>query len=273
MTRPQLPPRTLLSLLLMAALGTLGVPQADSHAATVFHTTTGNGADAESGRMIAEGSQLRWEQGDPAENGWMLFDARAGTVLAVMPAEQQLLDLTGLLSGSASSPAAHALKQSGAGGEVAGMKTREFVYVAAGKTCGTLALSSEALKLDGADTVLALFGRLSPDRADFGVLQDVMGDKANDPCDQPPASLSAELRSHGLPLAARDADGQTEFLVTAIETQVKLPADTYTVPAGYTRLDAAAQMQQAMQGLQEALQGMSPEERAMLQQMMQGQSH
>lgn len=197
-------------------------------------------------RIYSEGTQARMDVGN---GSYMLIDSKASTLFVIMPDKQRAMDMSHLLN----NPPARTreditdlnLEKQGNGPRVAGYSTERYRYTAGGKSCGDLLSSREALDDSGLQQAFDTLQRLSA-HAD-AIMQQFA--RRDDPCQQVGNSFATRIREVGIPMRVTLADGTLLSEIVRLETNASLPANAFDVPAGYTRINAGAMVDQAQRQL------------------------
>lgn len=195
-------------------------------------------------RIYKEGHMARLEM--PGEKGYMVIDTDRHSVRVVMPQQKIVLDLSDQVK-EAAAPASGDLRirleKQGKGAKIAGYETTHYTYLAGDKTCGTIFASTDALNDAGLAGVFEIMERMaSKAQAMAAPFRD-----QSDPCETANVQLSTEIKRIGAPLRTLDADGKQLSEVTSIDTDAKLPAGAFDIPADYKVEDTASMLQKARQ--------------------------
>lgn len=143
------------------------------------------------------------------------------------------------------------LEHKGSGPKIAGYATEHYQITANGKICGSEYVSAEATKLahvaDFMKNLLASSGKPA-----LPFLQQMP------PCVQARMSVNDELMQHGLSMRSVDASGAVSNEVVSIDTNAKVEAGAFDLPAGYQQTNMQEMLRNAMQGMQNGKPGAHP---------------
>lgn len=219
--------------------------------------------DGERSQVMIDGNKSRINMGEG--QGFMLIDYKKQTMFAVMPKEKQILDMSGDLPSLGGSPVAEiktVLVSNGRGPTIAGFPTKKFTLKAEGKVCGTLFGSKAAMQTIGLnrlfESMKAMAEKQRTAMGRYAALVDV--------CTRADMSFASQVEKVGVPMRTLDANGKITSEIKSIKTNVRLPANTFTLPQGYEIITLAEQMDRARQGLNQ-LQGQMPDMQQMMKQM------
>lgn len=249
--------RLLLTTLLLVSAG----PTA---AATLIEVKSSEGLT----RIYTEGSKARMESG---RDGYMIVDNQAKTLLVVMPAERRVMDMSDALQGPDPQTSGDAIdikfNKEGNGPRIAGYPTTRYSYSANGQPCGSLLASRQALEDSGLDSAFKMMERMAS-RADA---MRMAFNSNTPPCERAGTQFSRHVKKIGVPMRITAGNGQLVSEITRIDTGAKLPANAFTVPAGYQVQDTGKMMREAQQMMQQMQQSgqMSPEAMEQLRRMQQ----
>lgn len=227
-------------------------------AATLIESRNDEG---EVSRLWVEGVRARAETDD--EQGYVLMDLGKGTMLLVNHEEKQVVDMSAQLQRAGKDkrprPATKLVKKGG-GPRIAGYDTQHYQLMVEGQVCQDLFMSRKAYQ----DGRLEAYGKAY---AQYDLTPPV----TLEPCDYAELSLDRHMLEAGLPLRVVE-EGEVVDEITRITTDAKLPADGFTPPAGYARVDMGALMQENMREMEERMrqlqEGMTPEQRREMERMM-----
>jgi hypothetical protein len=223
-------------------------------------------------RVYTAGGKSRIEA--PDEQGYMVIDSNRRSMIAVMPKERKVLDMSEALDMDAAAPPANAPRASfakkGSGPTVAGYPTTEYGYSMAGKACGTLYTSTQVLKDTDLDQVLETMSRMAEQAGAMAATINT----SRDPCQHADSQLVRHVQTIGAPLKVLDNQGRVISEVQRIDKNAALPPDAFAIPAGYEVQNTGRMMKQMpkiqnmMQQMQESGQ-LPPEALQQMQEMMQ----
>ena len=153
------------------------------------------------------------------------------------------------------------VKDRGGGQKIAGYLTRKYHFSADGEDCGTIYASRKLLNNDQVRGIFEAFRamQLTARRMSAGFAAMLT------PCQRANLQLSEQMDSIGVPLRVLGADGSTISEVRSVDTDARVAAARYEIPAGIGVVSMDQQMQQAT----EAMQNM-PDMNQMMEQMQQG---
>lgn len=197
------------------------------------------------------------------QQDYVLIDHVKKTLLAIDPEQQQILDMSAGTAASARS-SAPAIKielvSQSSGPVIAGYTTREYKLIANGKTCGKYFASKAAMEISGISRLLeSMKMMVDKQRAAMGAYARMI-----DVCTRAKMEFASQGDRVGVPMKMLDNRGNLVSEIVSINTQMTLPANTFTVPQGYKRVTLAEQMNSTGQGLRQAQRHM-PDMKQMMQ--------
>ena len=195
--------------------------------------------------------------------GFAIVDHTSGEFLMVDTARKEVMVTTlgrgGVTVGG--EEISVSLDDEGGGQKIAGYETRKFRFIANGERCGTIYGSR---KLMNNDRVRAMFdamrGMQDISRSMTAGLAGVLP-----LCQRANLHLSGVMDSAGVPMRVLDAGGKMLSEIVSVDIDKSLPADYYQVPAGMSRVDMNAKMNEAAEQMQNM-----PDMNQMMEQMQQG---
>ena len=201
-------------------------------------------------RLYREGPAARLEL--PAERGFVLMDSSKQTLFVVMPGQRMALDLSDTLASGAAAagnPVNASFSKEGGGPTIAGYRTYRYGYSVQGTRCGTVFASREALDHAGMQDLFAMMERMA------GQAQAVASafTSSTDPCQQADHRLGEKVQGIGAPMRVLDPAGTVVSEITRIDRNASLPADAFSIPAGY-QVQNAGQMLKLLPGVQQLMQ-------------------
>ena len=234
------------------------------HAGTAIEVQRNNALTT----IVTDGKFARMDMSD---SEYVIVDYAKHTVKVVNPQNQQVMTLDAARLASNGGPLVRtSLHELGAGVEVAGYATQKYSYTANGKTCGVLYGSKDVYQKQGIKELFqALKLMMDKQRAVLGGLISMLDD-----CTLADMSVSDHVKTLGAPMRT-DKHGRVETEIKSIRYDVKLPEDTFTVPASYTPVTLQEQIMSAVMGgsgrsqpdSELDTQGLPPQEQQMMRQM------
>ncbi|BAP55956.1 hypothetical protein THII_1659 [Thioploca ingrica] len=209
-------------------------------------------------KIIMEEQQARIETSNP--NFYTLIDLEKGKAYMVNTEEKQIMAMN--IVGTLPKPPQDMpplpklpdikaeLIEKGKGPEVAGYTTINYQVIAEGKVCSENYFSLEAVKVPYVKAFLDAMYQMSSSRKPKGL--------PVHPCQQAHDELEAQSMKLGVPMksvikGSGEKGDKVKYEIIRIQTDVKIPEDTFTLPKKY-QLKTEAQMleeQQAMMKRQE----------------------
>lgn len=216
-------------------------------------------------QVMMDGNQSRIDMGKG--QGYMLIDYEKQTMVAVMPEQEQILDMSGELPslGGKSAPKIKTeLLSVGSGPTIAGYATEIFTVKANGKVCGTLFGSKAAMQTTGISRLFDSMKTMADkQRAAMGGYAGMI-----DVCTRVNMDFASQSDRVGVPMKMLDDNGKTVSEINSININATLPANVFTLPQDYKTVSLADQMNQVTQGVSQAKRQM-PDMDQMMQQMQQ----
>lgn len=216
-------------------------------------------------QIMTDGKKARMDMGD--DGSYMVIDYDRHTVHAVLPEQQQIMDLSGDMPAMGGAPAQQVhteLSAAGDGPTIAGYATKKYSLKANGRHCGVIYGSKEAMHAAGISQLFDAMKRMiDKQRAAMGGYASMVDD-----CTRANMDFASLAETVGVPMKMVDKNGSDASEVSAINTSATLPADAFLLPDTYKVVTIAEQAQQAQQGMQQ-LQQQMPQIENMLKQMQQ----
>lgn len=210
--------------------------------------------------ISSDGRRARIE--DDKMPGYVIVDYTAGQIMMVDPQRGEAMSTTIAQAEAAGDDVQVSLRKQGGGPKIAGYGTRKYQLTANGKACGSVYTSKKLLDNGG---VRAMFEAMrNMQRASRGMMGGFGGLLSD--CQRASMQLSEVLDAAGAPLKIIDENGSVVSEVTRVDTDKKLPASHYRLPAGIKVVDMSERMNQAMQQGQQMMQQM-PDMNELMQQM------
>lgn len=247
-----------------AAILVAGV-SAQAMADTVVHVRSGHG-DAE--KVSIQGDWARMD-GLEDRGEYILGNLASGVMYVVMPGERKILELKSNGKSKSSSASIDAqFKKVAKGPEIAGYSTDEYELVANGQKCGKTWISEAAGDIKDVKRLLAVMDQFDPEAMMPEGMGGMMQGHMN-PCDRAQLMTQLHVAKLGMPMKSVDETGRVEQEVVGIDKDAKLDAKLFQLPAGYQRTTPSAMINDAMSQMQEMMKNVTPEQRQMMEQMMQ----
>ena len=180
-----------------------------------------------------------------ADSEYAIVDYQKRMVSVVNPETQQVMSLDAdKLASSNKGPLVRTSIQSlGTGIDVAGYATQKYRYSANGKSCGVIYGSMEVYQKQGIKELFqALKIMMDKQRAVLGGLVNMIDD-----CTLADMNVSEHVRTVGVPMRT-DKNGRVETEIKSIRYDVKLPVDTFLVPASYRTITMQDKIKAAATG-------------------------
>jgi hypothetical protein len=195
--------------------------------------------------------------------GYAIVDHAGGEFLMVDSARREIMVTTlgdrGVMVGGEAISVK--LEDQGGGQQIAGYATRKYRFVANGEDCGTIYGSRKLMQNDRVRAMLdAMQGLQNISRSMTAGLSGMVP-----LCQRAKLHLSGVMESAGVPMRVLDAGGRTLSEIVSVDTDKKLPADFYQLPAGMNRVDMDAKMNEAAREMQKM-----PDMNQIMEQMKQG---
>jgi cell fate (sporulation/competence/biofilm development) regulator YlbF (YheA/YmcA/DUF963 family) len=210
--------------------------------------------------LVSNGSKVRID--NEQMPGYGIIDTGRGEYLMVDTKRNEAysMKLGDDAEAAVGKPVSLSVKDKGGGQKIAGYLTRKYHFSADGEPCGTIYASRKLLQNEEVRGIFEAFRAMQQTArrmtAGFaGMLT---------PCQRANLQLAGQMDSVGVPLRVLGADGGTLSEVLSVDTDVRVAAARYEVPAGINRVSMDQQMQQAT----EAMQNM-PDMSEMMKQMQQ----
>ncbi|SEH04506.1 hypothetical protein [Candidatus Venteria ishoeyi] len=215
--------------------------------------------------MLVEGLKGRMNGALP--NGqYVLMDVGAGKTFMVNPKEKMVIDMSTppqmpkmpkqLKQAPADKPAAKSeLIKVGAGPEIAGYPTTHYQVKADGKLCADQYVSEPALKVKHLKHFMESMGKMNAERKKAVGAMPFM--KMN-PCFIVAEEVAGDLLAKGIVLRTQSPDGNRDFEVLKIQTDVSVPANDFIIPTGFEIATPQQMMQRAMQRMNQQMQKNMP---------------
>lgn len=216
--------------------------------------------------IVTDGKFARMNMSD---SEYVIVDYEQHMVKVVNPQKQQVMMLDAASLASNDGPLVRtSLHKLGEGVDVAGYPTQKYSYTANGKTCGVIYGSKEVYQKHGIKELFqALKMMMDKQRAVLGGLISMLDD-----CTLADMSVSDHVKTLGAPMRT-DKHGRVETVIKSIQYDVKLPEDTFVVPASYKAVTLQQQLSSVLFGSsgkpQQNSQGLSPQAQQMMRQMPQ----
>ncbi|MGD8348423.1 MAG: hypothetical protein PVI79_04260 [Gammaproteobacteria bacterium] len=195
--------------------------------------------------------------------GYAIVDHDSGEFMMVDPERREILVATPGAGGVTVGDEAISvsLEDEGGGQKIAGYETRKYRFIASGERCGTIYGSRKLMHDDRVRMMFeAMRGMQNISRRMTAGLSGVMP-----LCQRANLQLSGAMDSAGVPMRVLDAGGKTLSEIVSVDIDKSLPADYYQAPAGMTRVDMNAKMNQAAEQMRNI-----PDMNQMMEQMQQG---
>ncbi|NOQ90456.1 MAG: hypothetical protein GQ549_05880 [Gammaproteobacteria bacterium] len=155
-----------------------------------------------------------------------------------------LLDTNEMAAGKYGPEVRTAIKELGAGIEVAGYPTRKYSYTANGKSCGVIFGSKDVYQKGGIKELFqAMKIMMDKQRAVLGGLAGMVDD-----CILADMKVSDYVKQIGVPMRT-ERNGRIETEIKSIKYGVALPADTFVIPASYRVLTMQDQINAASKNM------------------------
>ncbi len=208
--------------------------------------------------VLTDGKNVRMNMSD---SEYAIIDSKNHDVKIVSTAEKQVLLLE---AGPAGKKGAAKVKTTitnlGAGGRIAGYDTQKFSYQANGKPCGVIYGSKQAYQLKGMKALFsAIQAMMEKQQAALGGFAGMVDD-----CTLGDISLGEHINTIGVPMRT-ERNGVVDSEVKSIKQGMKLPADTFVIPASYKTIT----LEEQMRGVRQQMQQYQPQMQQMMQQMQQ----
>lgn len=205
-------------------------------------------SNGEHSTMITEGNQTRLNM---SSHEYVIIDNRKHEVKVVDQQRHQVMVLnvaaTDKTAANSNNGVTVSLRKMGAGQNVAGYKTQKFEYIANGKHCGVILASKQAYQEKGIkDFLAAMESMVKKQRMALGGFAGFVDD-----CTLADMQMTEQVRKMGLPMQTLK-NGVVETEIKSIKVNVRLPADTFSIPASYTNITMEEKIKQAtgMSGFQ-----------------------
>lgn len=232
---------------------------------TVVNVRSGQGA-AE--RVSIQGDWARMD-GLEEKGEYILGNLTNGVMYVVMPSEKKILELKSNGKSSKKSSDINAqFKKVAKGPDIAGYATDEYELVANGQKCGKTWISKKAGEIKDVKKLLAVMDQFDPEAMMPEGMGGMMQGQMN-PCDRAQLMTQLHVAKLGMPMKSVDESGRVEQEVVGIDKNAKLDASLFELPAGYQRTTPSAMINDAMSQMQEMMKNVTPEQRQMMEQMMQ----
>jgi len=216
--------------------------------------------------VMTDGKQAR--MGVKTEE-YVIVDYSNNSVKFINPEakEVMLLDADGMSAGGSAPTVKTSVNNLGPGPMVAGYKTQKFSYSANGKSCGVIYGSKQAYQAKGIkELFVAMKIMMKKQRAIMGGFAGMVDD-----CTQADMNVGDHVNTIGVPMRT-ERNGGIQSEIKSIKVDVSLPADAFTIPAGYKTVT----MQEKMMGMpgdmakaQQKAQQHQPQMQEMMRQMQQ----
>lgn len=224
-----------------------------SSADTVLEMTVpGPAQQLKSQKVFIKGSMARTETGRP--DYYMLMDLDNKHMYGVNTTSKQIVDMSQKPKNAQIPEPKEAdtkenngvtlVKKEG-GKTVAGYETVQYQVMAQGKACGFEYVSAKAQKLKELNTFVQTMQDMQRKRMKSLAAMPFI---QQDPCVLASAQASLNLADLGLSLRSEDAQGKVRREVVSIQSDAKLPEDTFKLPADYERLTPMEMMQRSLKG-------------------------
>ena len=236
---------------------------------TVSAATLVEVKDENNGRtqIMTDGKKARMDMGE--DGSYMVIDYDKHTVYAVLPEQQQIMDLSSDMPAMGGAPAEQVrteLTPAGNGPVIAGYATRKYSLKANGQYCGTIYGSKEAMQATGISQLFDAMKRMiDKQRAAMGSYASMM-----DACTRADMDFASLADTVGVPMKMLDDKGNNASEIISINTSASLPADAFALPASYKKVTMGEQVRQAQQGMDQLQQQMPQIEEALKQMQQQG---
>lgn len=245
-----------------------------SMADSIIESRDGDGTTS---RIYVQGNKARI---DTDGGGYVVIDTSKQTMKVVVHEQQAIMDMSDFFkkgSSSATSNTRHVesyLKSKGLGPRIVGYETEEQEIYANGNYCGSVYVSVNALN----DTGLRKFARAFEAMASQieQNMSGMMGANMNqfiEDCELAEKNTSRQLMDLGFPLKSVDKRKRLENIVTRIDRNARIPANTFDIPQHYKVTNPHKMIQETMQQMQpqmqQMMQNMTPEMQEMMRQQMQ----
>lgn len=200
----------------------------------------------QSSTISSNGEKARIESGQMP--GYAIVDYSSGEFLMVNPERGEVVRMS-VDDQDASIGAAGldvSLKDRGGGQKIAGYLTRKYEIIAEGESCGTVYASKKLLQ-NG--SVNAMFDSM---RAMQGLVGKISGGMSGllSVCQRASLYVGNAMGSAGAPMKLLDAEGNLLSEVVSVDSDTKVSAGYYEIPAGMKVVSMDQMMNQAIQQMQ-----------------------
>lgn len=194
--------------------------------------------------MLTDGKLARLNM---ASQEYVIIDYRKELVKVVDTQNRQVMVLDLRAAANKAPPGNKvivSLKNLGAAQNVAGYATNKFEYMANGRSCGVLFASKRAYQEKGIKDLMSAMQTMLKKQ------QSVLGGFAGfvDDCTLADMELTGQVGTIGLPMRSLK-NGIVENEIKSIKVDVALPADTFSIPAGFKSITLQDKIKQASKGL------------------------
>ncbi len=216
--------------------------------------------------VMIEGQQTRI---NVSAQEYVIIEHKKNSVRFVSPQKKQVMLINAdNVSGSGNSSTVNtSINRLGSGPEVAGYNTEKFSYTANGKPCGIIYGSKEAYQAKGIKELFAAMSLMMKNQ------QALMGGFVNmvDACSLADMKVSEHVNTIGVPMRT-ESSGRIMSEIKSIKVNVKLPTDTFSIPATYKTVTMSDQLKEVSGDMEKAQQNMQqygPQAQEMMRQMQQ----
>lgn len=213
-----------------------------------------------------QSTETRGRLNSANEGSYVVIDYPQQKILIVMPDQKQILLIDGTAplfdNASTKETVNSEVRKVGDGPDVAGYSTREYQILAGGEVCSTVFGSEDAMTATGMRQMFDALQKVASQST--RMMKQFKPDSS--PCDQAKAEIVTHIGQIGAPLRSLDAQGNPDVEITRIQTDVDLPAETFSVPAEYPVVSISDKVKQAREQIQKQI----PKMEQMIRQMEAG---
>ena len=182
-------------------------------------------------RIMIGGDWARMEYGDDAPPEYLLLNIKTNRAYTVDRVQKRVVDLSEVSGKTSAAPrniaGGAAFKRKGGGPLIAGYLTERYELSAGKEICGEHYVAPKTLEskdISGFIAAMSVFSQNQTAAQDRPV---------RDACSVAEDAADREYARLGLPLRVTDDVGTVEHEIRKISTEVKFPAGTFDIPAGY----------------------------------------
>lgn len=193
-------------------------------------------------RILIEGDWARMEYGEDSPPEFLLLNLKTNQAYTVDRVQKRVVDLSDVFGQTApgpnKSPAKGTFKRKAGGPLIAGYLTERYELSAGKEVCGEHYVAPKTLESKDIRrfiTAMQVFSQHQTSAQDNPV---------PDPCSAAEDLADGEYANLGLPLRVTDDVGNVEHEVRKISLDVKFPAGTFDMPAGYAMTTPRELMEQ-----------------------------